>query len=203
MQKYTRALLLCTLAIAAAACSPRSSADYWPLSDGARWEYDAYVTDTNGRKPLGKVVTRVEGTDVINGKKYFRLVTVAPWIPDAPGSRTDPDHYRIGPDGVFELFDQKHSEQPVFLLPAQNGKTFEYQLSEYVTERCVMSIEDVSLLDKTYKNCLVVTSHEFYPQRPTESGPTSATYFAAGVGIVKIVMSQPDGSIVVQTLAKH
>src|SRR5262245_25315804 len=93
-------------------CSGGPNKDYFPYHDGARWEYavEAMVPFSGVQK--GKVISRVDGEETINGKKYYKLVTVYSGI---PGAEAEVLYLRKAKDGIYKI-DGKYKDNPEYLL---------------------------------------------------------------------------------------
>ena len=48
--------------------------DYFPMSDGSRWEYSTKYC-VAGKCNEGKLTSLIDGEETINGKKYYKAVT--------------------------------------------------------------------------------------------------------------------------------
>lgn len=96
---------------------------YFPLSDGAEWVYAAQYFAPAAGVQKGKVVVRVDGTEIINGKTYSRLVTLFSGI---PGAMDQTDYYRTAKEGIYIVHGrEKNSAEQLYLpFPIEVGKSW-------------------------------------------------------------------------------
>jgi hypothetical protein len=171
--------------------------DYFPLRQGSKWEYD-YELQV-GLRPVqkGAMVVRIDGEEKIDGKTYLRVTDV---ITGIPGMDSEVGHVRSGEGGVYSR-DKKTGEEELLLpRPAPVGKewTWTHKTKQGKTTNRVEAIEDVPLIDQTYRKCLKVHS--------TSSGEDGETkgdaYYAPGIGVIKsvAVIKDPLGESVAITM---
>jgi hypothetical protein len=158
---------------------PTTWADYQPLSVGAMWEYD--VEEQDGAQPVqkGTIVQWIEGQEDINGKPYFKRLTVVTGIQGM--GELGPLYFRQDTKGIY-VFNKKRPalgeslalpDPPLVGAAWTNGKA----------EVRVEGQEDVHLAGQTYSRCLKV--REKRSDKYTDE--QHDTYYAPGVGQVKRV----------------
>jgi hypothetical protein len=184
-------LLFISLGLGMSACTRATS--YFPLEAGATWEYTVeYPTMFSGPKKA-KLVSRIEGTQTIDGKTYFKMVTVSSGMPGAKDGTT---FYRIGDDGVYQ---HDGNEEQLFLPSSlKEGTSWTINGPNGALHYRVEGIETAHLVDKTYENCIKIS----YEGDHAVSGlPWQQTarikgvvYRAKGIGEVKSFMEGPGGT---------
>lgn len=97
-----RAVALCFLLAAAPACARAYGKDYFPLSDGACWEYAACISLANGKEFHIRAPVHVDVETLIGGKKYFKFVLSSD-MSGLPAERRlqGVRYYRYGKDGLY------------------------------------------------------------------------------------------------------
>ena len=178
--------------------------DYHPLREGSKWEYD-FELQMVDLIPLpvqkGAAIQRIEGTEKINGKEYFKSVTVTSGI---PGMDAEVEYLRKDATGIYELSKKNINlgEQLVIPEPPEIGKewTMQNKLGEF---RCrIEGKEDVHLGEKVYRDCLKI-------RRTSLKNGVNGTiddYFAPNIGQVKSIVNfrgHGGGLAGTLTLRKH
>jgi hypothetical protein len=179
------------LVFLAACASKKPTDDYLPLSNGFSWEYRLEVqmpAKTGGPQVFsGRQVNRVDGTEAIDGKTYFKVLYLYSGV---PGFKDSPSFFRKAADGIYRinLIEGTSGKQPesLFLaLPPTVGKTWTNQNSSVGTDVCrIEGFETVQLLSGEYPDCLKVSVENLDAQGKSRS--KAAVYFAKGVGGVKV-----------------
>lgn len=119
------------------------STEYFPLSAGAEWEYSVDYVGFFGTPQKGKVATRIENTETINGKTYYKVVTVSSGI---PGYENSSKCYRRDDDGIYE-FDG--TQDQLFLpLPLETGRTWTVNDGNQTWTFHVDGVETAHLISK-------------------------------------------------------
>jgi hypothetical protein len=166
------------------------STEYFPLSPGAQWEYSVDYTGFFGSPEKGKLVTRIEGTEVINGKTYYKIATVSSGIPGATnGSR----YYRKDTDGIYTL--DGTNEQLFLPLPLEAGRSWTVNEGNREWTYRVDGIETAHLISKQYDDCVKI-SFEMVETTDTIFGTQrvhGVTYRAQGIGEVKSIVNGENG----------
>jgi len=100
-----RAFILCLILTAISACAQAGRRDYFPLADGAEWEYVGSFSSARGKQFSVRMISRVEGQTIINGKRYFKFVTTSDFsdVPQIGRKVEDVRYYRVGEDGIYVL----------------------------------------------------------------------------------------------------
>jgi hypothetical protein len=178
-----------SLALLLTGCSKQDSETYFPLSDGAYWEYSMEVYITGGSFISGKMKTRVDGEERINGEQYIKVVKVTSGIPD---SEPEINYYRTTNDGIY-FISKKHINHPEQLyLPASLdvGSSWSVQTPDSDIRYTIEAIEDAELFDRKYENSLRIV---FEGTEDTEDlGAViikGVSYYAPSVGVVKTIFS--------------
>jgi hypothetical protein len=168
------------------------STEYFPLSQGAQWEYSVDYLGFFGTPQKGKVVTRVDGTEVMNGKTYYKMVTVSSGI---PGFENSSKYYRRDDEGIYE-FDGTN-EQLILPFPLEVGRTWTVNEGNQKWTYRVEGIETAHLISKKYDDCVKI-SFEMVQTTDTIFGAATdqlsgVTYRAQGVGEVKLIVTSQHG----------
>jgi hypothetical protein len=183
---------LLLVACAVLICGCARSTDYFPLSSGAQWEYSVDYTGFFGNPQKGKIVTRIEGTEVINGKTYYKVATVSSGI---PGGENRSKYYRRGDDGIYE-FDG--TNEHLFLpFPLEDGRTWTVNEGNKQWTFRVEGRETAHLITKKYDDCVKIT-FEMVQTTDTIFGAardrmSGVTYRAQGIGEVKVIVNGQNG----------
>lgn len=151
--------------------------DYSPFSEKSRWTYSIEYRAGIGVQK-GKSVVRVDGTESINGKRYYKVVTVFSGI---PGAEPDTRYVRPSKEGFYVVRDKS---QPEFLMVPRApsiGSTWTVKEGDGRVDYRVEAIETAELFDAKYENCLKV-SYEGIAHGKTIRG---YAYYAPDVGQVK------------------
>jgi len=175
------ALILCFVLAAASACAQAGAKNYFPLSDGARWEYAGRFFASTGAQYPGRAIIHIEGITLIRGRRYFKYVTSSsyPNVPNAPMNREFVRYYRVEAGGIYFLLGDEPdgAERLGMPLPLRAGERWLSGAVEVTAE----SAGTVEAGGKKYADCLNLTS-------PHEGDPrTNEDYYAPGVGLVKSV----------------
>lgn len=192
------ALTLCLLLITNFACAQAGGKNYFPLADGARWEYAGRVTSPNGRFDVPATM-RVEGETIIRGKRYFKYLIESDLsaLAGSPKRSQEVRYYRAAGDGIYFLpgKDTGGEELLELPLPIHTGVSWLSGTSEVSAERA----GTIKAGGREYADCLKVTFRGAGGVKRTEY------YLAPGVGIIRA--SYPDvlgpGSTLELTLTKY
>jgi hypothetical protein len=172
-------LTLCFPLVTTSACARVAGKDYFPLSDGARWEYTGRFLPSSGGQYPARVTIRIDGTTLIHGRHYFKYVTSsvtdAPHIPKLEQVR----YFRVEAAAIYFLQgdDLESKEQFGMPIPIPIGERWLSGTSEVMAERA----GTVEAGGHKYADCLKLTYREPDGKRTTEE------YLAPGVGMVKTV----------------
>jgi len=123
-------------------------------------------------------VSRIDGDEIINGKKYYKWINVYSGI---PGAEAEVFYYRHTNEG-----NGKYKDRPEYLdtmFPLEIGTIWTSQTPTGDIHYRVVSLETLELIDRTYKDCLRVSYNGSY-----ESSQLEGYFFLAkDVGVVKHV----------------
>jgi len=158
-----------------------SSEEYWPISEGASWEYSFNYTSATGVHSA-KALSRVEGKEIIGGKQYFKELTVFSGI---PGQEPETWYYRTTREGIYNVRG-KYKDRPEYLdppFPLTVGSTWSGNQPERRVEFRVDAVETAELYSQRYEKCLKVSFRGTVGSSPIEG----FYYRAPNVGMVKEV----------------
>ena len=156
---------------------------YNPLSVGLRWEADVDLTTPDGSVFHGTAVREITGTEVIDGKTYFKSVTRFTGL---PGMNQFTTYRRKTPDGIYAIngFDPQKHEYLETGLPLTVGKTWTAAIDTDKTIFTVEKEETVSVGDRKYEKCLKVV------YRSNGPSPSGHFYLAPNTGNVMETLKQ-------------
>jgi hypothetical protein len=171
------ALTLCLLLAATSACAQAlGGKDYFPLSNGARWEYSGHFYASNGETYSARMTARVDGEALINGKRYFKFVSTADYsgAPPAVKQIEDVRYYRLSEDGIYVRpgIDPTNPSLLELPLPITAGLKWLSGSTEMQAERAGM----LQMGGREYRDCLKVTFKG-------ADGVHTTNYYAPGFGI--------------------
>ena len=169
--------------LATSACARSVWHDYFPLSDGSRWEYAGTFFSSTGQQYKGSATITVQGTTLIRGRRYFKYVTSSsfPGVPNAPTGQEFVRYYRVESGGVYYLpGDEAEGEERLGMpLPLRAG-------DRWLSGQVEVTAESAGVIEaggKRYADCLKLTyRHEGDPH-------TNEDYYAPGVGLVRSVFT--------------
>jgi hypothetical protein len=175
------ALTLCCLLNASVACASTRGVNYFPLSDGAKWEYAGHFSSVGGKEFGVRAAARVDGQTLIEGKKYFKLVvtTDLSGVPDIGRRMEEVRYYRYAEDGLYFRpgGDPNGKDRLELPSPVSAGVKWLNGTTEVKAE----SAGTVQIGGRQYKDCLKVIIKGADGARSVEN------YYAPGVGVVKTV----------------
>lgn len=180
------------------ACAQAGGKNYFPLSEGAKWEYAGrFLPSTGGQYPA-RATIRIDGTTLIRGRRYYKYVTSS--TTDAPNVPMKLEHvryYRVEAGGIYFLpgNDLNGEERLAMPLPIPVRQRWLSATVEVLAERA----GTVEASGRKYADCLKLTYRETDGRRTTED------YLAPGVGIVKSVYTNttPPQSTIELTLESY
>lgn len=175
------ALVLCFTLTLLSSCAQVYGKNYFPLADGAKWEYTGRLTSAAGRQSNISGLIHIDGVTLIHGQHYFKYVVTADFsgIPGGPKSHEEVRYYRVAPDGIYVL-SGKDIDQPELLempLPIPIGVKWLSGTTEVQAEHA----GTIKLGDHEYRDCLKVIF------RLADGVRSTVNYLAPDVGIVKVV----------------
>lgn len=174
-------LVLCCIPALVSACVQVYGKNYFPLTNGAKWEYVGQLTSAAGRHSNITSLIHIDGEILIHGQRYFKYVVTADFsgIPGGPKSHEEVRYYRVAPDGIYVLLG-RDIEQPELLempLPIPIGVKWLSGTTQVHAEHA----GTIKIGDREYRDCLKVTF------RLADGVRSTMNYLAPDVGIVKIV----------------
>lgn len=152
--------------------------DYFPVKVGMTREYNFHLVSPE-KELQGTAVMRVEGTERINEKPYFKIVYVHSGM---PGAESQVYYYRKAKEGYY-LIEGNNRSFPEYLdvkLPLKPGEKWQANTPLGRVEYGVERFEDVMVNDSTYNDCAKMTMKS--------ESISSDSYLAPGIGIVKQVV---------------
>lgn len=171
-------------------CSNPGPKAYFPLMEGAKWEYELSAsitisTPSTGPQTstrTGTAVRTVDGTQQIRGFPYFRVVTKFTDVP-----KEEVVFYRVGEDGVYQILgdDPSQKEELAYPLEFKAGQSWEArdpggQKVSYLAEEIVNQTAG----GMEYQNCWKISYHFLVPTDMGVLESQGTRYFAPGVGLV-------------------
>ena len=178
----TLTLLACYVVTFSVACAHSNGKNYFPLVDGAKWEYVGHAFSTGTGKKLNvRATARVDGETIINSKRYFKYVLVSDFsnIPEIGKAVESVRYYRVAEDGIY-VRPGNDPDRPELLempLPIPIGTKWLSGSTEVQAER----VSTVKVGDREYRDCLKLTLRQSDGLRVTED------YLAPNVGTIKSV----------------
>ena len=176
----TAAIAICLL-LMASGCSKPTGEEYYPAPhDGARREYTIDYSALLVGVQKGRLAYRIDGTETINGKTYFKEIAVISGIPGVPAQtrylrRDNLGMYAIDGDDKTKT---EYLETP---FPVQVGNSWTVKEPKGERHYRTEAIETLELFDRKYDRCLKVSCSS-----PEGEG---YSYIAPGIGEVKGVFS--------------
>lgn len=199
MSKQLIALGLSFVLTATAACAQARGRNYFPLTNGAKWEYTGRFSSASGTEFSVSMTARVDGKTLINGSSYFKFITASDFssVPGIARRMEDVRYYRFAENGIyFRAGDAPDKPDLLELpLPIPVGVKWLSGTTEVQAERA----GTIRVGRHDYTDCLKVTFKVSDGVRSTES------YYAPDVGIIKIVYvnaAEPK-SVIELTLEKY
>lgn len=199
MPQRACAFCLYLLLATASACAQTDRNKYFPLSDGAKWEYAGRFSSAGGREFSVRATARVDGETLIEGKKYFKLVvtTDLSGVPDIGRRMEEVRYYRYAEDGLYFRPGNDPNSKDRLELPSPVSAGVKWLNG--TTEVRAESAGTVQAGGRQYKDCLKVIIKGADGARSVEN------YYAPGVGVVKTVYvnTTEPRSVVELTLDKY
>lgn len=194
---YPHFRLLCVglpILILGLSCSGRTEQHYFPLKNGAKWEYALEYLSAGGEVVKGRAVTRIDGQKTIAGKRYFRSVLVTSGIPGAESSHR---YFRRAPEGLYAIDgDQlQFGEYMSLPLPLEVGRAWKVESATAQMLCEAERIEAAELLDKRFDDCLRITCEGTIHEGGRQGSLSSITHQCPDVGRVKETAEFVRGSV--------
>lgn len=165
-------------------------ADYYPLEKGTIWVHESRSVYSGPkeaeRKVIARVVTEVEGTEIVAGKTYLRLLRRYEGM---PGVSRIVVYRRIAEDGVYiaRKANDGLKEALELALPAAIGKSWDYD-DGVASKRKIDDVTSVVTPAGRFERCLKV-SRDFLTEVRRKNYSQEA-YFCDGIGPVKSLLMQ-------------
>jgi hypothetical protein len=193
------AFILCFVLVPTSASCQANGKNYFPLADGAKWEYTGHASSAGGKQLSFRAATRIDGETLINGKRYFKFIVVSDMsgVPEVGKGIEAVRYYRVAEDGIY-VRPGNDPDRPDLLempLPIPIGTKWLSGSTEVQAER----VGTVKVGDHEYSNCLKLTLRQSDGLRITEN------YLAPDVGLIKsiYVNNTEPKSTIETTLGKY
>jgi hypothetical protein len=178
-------------------CAQDQGEKYFPVpSQGTQWDYSVeYLTPSGAQK--GNLSIRIEGNELINGKQYYKQLTLIPGEPDA---KPQISYNRRTKEGIYKI-EGKHKDKPEYLstpFPISVGSTWTVQTPEGARHYKAESTDTIKIANREYKDCLKVT---FIGQKGSMAF-NGTSYLAPGIGEVKSILNIGEVTII-YSLSKY
>jgi len=104
---------------------------YFPLTEGARWEYDVEVVRSGGAPRTLKATRIVRGEKEVDGKRYVKFVTET----SGAGMRVPDQFYRASEQGIYAAVQGAEGKE-LLLLPRhpEDGHTWHGEAQPAITK---------------------------------------------------------------------
>jgi hypothetical protein len=192
-------LILCYALTFMSACAQSNGKNYFPLADGAKWEYVGRSSSATGKQFSVRASARVDGETLINGKRYFKYVLVSDFssVPEIGKAGESVRYYRVAEDGIYVRpgIDPDKPDLLEMPLPIPIGTKWLSGSTEVQAER----VGTIKVGNREYRDCLKLTLRQSDGLRVTEN------YLAPDVGTIKSVFvnnTEPKSTVEI-TLEKY
>jgi hypothetical protein len=173
------ALTFCLLLAAPPACARAGGKNYFPLVDGATWEYSGHFLPSTGGQYPARATIHIDGITLIHNRRYYKYVTSS--VTDAPNipKLEQVRYFRVEATAIYFLQgnDLDGKEQFGMPLPIPVGERWLSGTSEVIAERA----GTVEVGGHKYADCLKLTYKE------PDGKHTMEEYLAPGVGMIKTI----------------
>jgi hypothetical protein len=168
----------------------QSEIDYNPMSVGSKWEYVGKMKTGAGKTISVKSRGFIEGTETINGKEYYKLVTTYEGSPGFPPKTVS--YLRKGDDGIYLVAGEQKDKPELLSTPVPLKKGTRWSLASHSPslkgEYHVEGIETVVLNNVTYEDCLKI----YLQQENNGVKGERIDYVAPNVGVIKQLVTFGD-----------
>lgn len=172
------------------ACAKQQGEEYFPkASTGAQWEYLLqYATPAGSQN--GKLLIRIAGEETINGKKYYKQVSV---ISGLSSQETQTSYNRRAKDGIYKIdsTQKDKTEYKSIPFPLTVGSVWTVSMPDGQMKFRAEKIETVELFNRKYENCLRI-SYQFDSKSVHVEG---VTHLAPDIGEVACVQKIGDNKV--------
>jgi hypothetical protein len=174
------ALIFCCVLANLTACAQTGRKNYFPLFNGARWEYTVHSSTGNGKPYSAHTTVRVDGQTLIHGYRYFKLVTSSDLsgVPGVSKSLEDVRYYRVAADGIYVIRGQDLTAPEMLEFPVPiplRTKWLSGSVEAQAEQAGTMNIGG-----RSYPDCLKITYKKGDDPHRIEY------YLAPEVGIIKV-----------------
>jgi hypothetical protein len=174
-------MILTFFFLALSACSKQQQEGemYFPKAvKGAQWEYAVRYSTPSGNQ-MGGMMINIGGEESINGKTYYKQITLIKGIP-GPASRVS--YNRRAKEGIYKIDDTTAAKREYLTtpFPLKVGDTWTTQTSDGQTQFRAEKLETIELINKKYEKCLKITFQADKGLNHYEG----VSYFAPGIGEV-------------------
>lgn len=187
MRPHLIASVAIFLTLLISGCAPQEREDYFPTErDGDHREYSVEIRTPFAGVLKGRMARRIDGTETINGKKYFKEVTVTSGLPGIPA---DFSYFRRDKMGmhVIDGDDNTKTEYTAIPFPLKVGTSWTHRTPDGDQHYKAEGIETLQLFDRKYERCLKVS----YMGKSMEKSLKGYSYNCRGVGQIKKVIEVP------------
>ena len=181
---------VCLLVLLLTGCVENPEIDYNPMSVGSIWEYVGKMTTGAGKIITVKSKGFIEGTETINGKEYYKLVTTYEGSPGFPPKTVS--YLRKADDGIYLVAGERKDKPELLSTPLPLKKGTRWKLASHSPslkgEYQVEGIETVVLNGVTYEDCLKI----YLQQENDGVKGERVDYVAPNVGVIKQLVTFGD-----------
>lgn len=202
---------LALIVLLGTSCTPsKPSNKYFPIEKGMKWEYQTTankpVTMTSMTKGTAtskninardwKMTVTVETEEIIEGKKYFKIVIAYSGLAGA-----DPTiiYRRIADDGIYEM--KEGSKEYLWIpFPITDKKPYDYFNPDIGNNiKCnAEKVDNVYVGGKTYNDGLIITSE--YQSPDDNKYYKNTAYYAANIGLIRLVQYNKTANVTVESV---
>jgi hypothetical protein len=174
-------LVLCGILTFIAACDNIGRKNYFPLADGAKWEYIGLSSLGNGKQIRFLATIRVEGETLINGKRYFKYIISSDFsrVTEDSKERESVRYYRVTDDGIYFRLGSDIDKPELLEMPLPI--LIDTKWLSGSTEAQAKSVGTITIGGREYRDCLKITYKQQGIARSLEN------YLAPDVGIIKVI----------------
>jgi len=165
-------------------CGGTSVQQYFPLKEGAKWNYSLELLMPFGNVVKGELVSRIDGMEEVGGKDYYKLVSVSSGI---PGAEPEYQFMRVDDKGVYAI-DSKNRDFGEYLVapvPFQAGGSWEVVSSKGKQTCTLESFEPAEMIEEKFDNCARISCKGELSEDGRSMDVESTTHRCPGIGLVK------------------
>ena len=187
MTPHLIASVAISLTLLISGCAPQEGEEYFPLErDGDHREYSVMFLAPTVGVLKGRMATRIDGTETINGNKYLKQVEVISGLPEFPANFT---YFRRDKKGIHIIDGDGNTktEYTAIPFPLKVGTSWTVRNPNDYRQYRAEGIETLELFDRKYERCLKVS----YMGKSMEKSLKGYSYNCPGVGQIKKVIEVP------------